>query len=221
MSKPTDMTWTACEQLIARICSLLLVLLCLPRPREGTSSLIEVPAHATFGHIKHKYIQPIEDIPAIQMRLIYMGQVCTACRRDPRCDCSLLRLQPVTCDAAYILLSRPQLTDDSKTPFDYNVCNESFIHLVRRPNESIKNEVITKLKLMANCRWCNKVRWMATFFYCWLWLDMNLSQIVPIVHVLLLTSHCGYVVTGWCATGASPAVPRMWQRGSHVQRPGD
>jgi hypothetical protein len=89
---------------------------------RGTSTLIEVPAHATFGHIKHQYIQPIENIPAIQMRLIYMGQ----------------------------------LTDDSRTPVDYNICRESFIHLVRRPNESIKSEVITKDSLRANCRWCNR-----------------------------------------------------------------
>ena len=42
---------------------------------SGVSSSIEVPVHANFGHIKHKYIQPVTDIPAVQMRLIYLGQL--------------------------------------------------------------------------------------------------------------------------------------------------
>eukprot|EP00591_Stephanopyxis_turris_P017115 CAMPEP_0195539254 /NCGR_PEP_ID=MMETSP0794_2-20130614/49960_1 /TAXON_ID=515487 /ORGANISM="Stephanopyxis turris, Strain CCMP 815" /LENGTH=365 /DNA_ID=CAMNT_0040673279 /DNA_START=87 /DNA_END=1184 /DNA_ORIENTATION=- len=89
---------------------------------SGVSSSIEVPVHANFGHIKHKYIQPVTDIPAVQMRLIYLGQ----------------------------------LVDDTKSPFEYNIFSGSFVHLVRRPDDSIKKEVITKAKLRANCPYCHK-----------------------------------------------------------------
>jgi hypothetical protein len=41
----------------------------------GHGHVINVPRRATFGHIKHKYIQPMQDFPAVQMRLIYMGHI--------------------------------------------------------------------------------------------------------------------------------------------------
>ncbi len=42
---------------------------------NGRRCFFNVPLRATFGHIKRKYIQPVVDISAGQIRLIYEGQL--------------------------------------------------------------------------------------------------------------------------------------------------
>lgn len=47
------------------------------------------------------------------------------------------------------------LMDDSKTPLHYNCAANTCIHLIRRPNDTIRREKITLEAMRANCRWCH------------------------------------------------------------------
>ena len=110
---------------------------------SGPAQFVDVPLHASFGHIKTTILEPLLKIPAMNIKLIYIGHPLddhtSPFQVGSNHSCSLLRRPCVDPFCA----SQAQCMDNT------------MIHMVRTHDDSILNQVISERDLCGNCRFCH------------------------------------------------------------------